>query len=196
MKKREDSQIIYKAALSVFSRFGYKKTTMEDIAGELGMTKGNLYLYARNKKSLYRDTISWGLRRWQSRVALAVEKENDLRLKFEVLCHKAIDYLSRDRELHRLMAKDPGIFPMFPDKDPFESINLDSIAMIRDILEQGIREKAFRTVDTHQISQVIFLIYKVFIIEAYIRGKEEEYNQMLSETLGLMTQGLFIPPAP
>ncbi|WDP85554.1 MAG: TetR/AcrR family transcriptional regulator [Desulfobacter sp.] len=192
MKKKEDTKQIYKAALSVFSRYGFKKTTMDDVAGKLGMTKGNLYLYAKNKKALYIDMISWALKRWQSKVAKAVGNEKEIRQKFETLCQKAVDYLSEDKELHRILVNDPGIFPMFPDQDPFESINKKSVAMIRSILDQGIAAKVFRPVDTDQISQVIFLIYKVFIIQTYIKGQKVHIHKMLSETIGLMTHGLFL----
>ena len=50
MRKKEKQEAIYEAALRVFARYGFRKTTVEDIARELGMTKGNLYLYARDKR--------------------------------------------------------------------------------------------------------------------------------------------------
>jgi len=189
----EQKQKIISAATRLFSRFGLEKTTMEDIADELGMTKGNLYLYAKNKKALYRDMVSWALKRWQNRVAKAVTMETDPRKKFEVLCFRAIDYLSQDKALHRLLVDDPSIFPMFPENDPFDSINQDSITMIQTILTQGVQEKQFRPVNTDQVAQVMFLIYKVFIIQTYIKGSQTHIHEMLSETIDLMTHGLFLP---
>ena len=38
MRNRQDEQVILDAALKVFSRYGYKKSTLEDIANELNMT--------------------------------------------------------------------------------------------------------------------------------------------------------------
>ena len=65
MKPRENIETIYKVALSVFAEFGYQKATMEDIAGKLDMTKGNLYLYVKNKKDLYHKTVTHALLGWQ-----------------------------------------------------------------------------------------------------------------------------------
>lgn len=196
MRQKEDPERLYAAALTVFSQFGFKKTTMEDVAQSLDMTKGNLYRYAANKQALYHDMIAWALRRWQARVAQAVDRATGPKEKFTVMCDKAVDYLSQDRELHRILVSDPAIFPMFPDNDPFEAINQDSVAMIRNILDQGIARGEFRSVDTEQTAHVIFLIYKVFIIQAYIRGKAPHIKQMLAETVTLMTQGLFLPAEP
>jgi AcrR family transcriptional regulator len=54
---------------------GSKKATLDDIAAELGMTKGNLYRYAENKKDLYRNTVRHAMLRWQGRVREAIEQE-------------------------------------------------------------------------------------------------------------------------
>lgn len=192
MKKKENPDIIFTAALKIFAQFGFKKTTMEDIASELGMTKGNLYLYSKNKGSLYKDMVSWALRRWQTRVSEAVSKQENIQKKFLVLCQKSVEYLSQDSLLHGILVNDPGIFPMFPDDDPYEAINRNSMTMIQNILEQGIREGIFRPVDTARVAEVMFLIYKIFIIQKYIKGKKNHINQMLSETIVLLTRGLFL----
>ena len=72
MKPRIDADIIFAAALAVFARYGFKKSTVQDIADRLDMTKGNLYRYARNKRDLYEKTVSWALIRWQDNVRRAI----------------------------------------------------------------------------------------------------------------------------
>ncbi len=192
MRKKEKIETIYKAALKVFADFGYKKTTVEDIAGQLNMTKGNLYLYVKNKKELYRETVSWALQKWQMRVGEAIEKEVDVKNRFHVMCFKAVEYLSRDDQFRRVLIHDPDIFPMFPEQDPFKEINRNSVLMIKTILEQGIREKKFRDVDTERVSEIIFLIYKMFIIRTYIKNNNHFMQQVFAETVELLTLGLFI----
>ncbi|MFO7560846.1 MAG: TetR/AcrR family transcriptional regulator [Desulfobacterales bacterium] len=192
MRKKEKIETVYKAALKVFADFGYKKATVEDIAGQLNMTKGNLYLYVKNKKELYRETVSWALQKWQMRVGEAIEKEVDVKKRFHVMCFKAVEYLSRDDHFRRVLIHDPDIFPMFPEQDPFEEINRNSVLMIKNILEQGIREKKFRDVDTEKVSEIIFLIYKMFIIRTYIKNGNRFMQQVFAETVKLLTLGLYI----
>ena len=192
MRKKEKIETIYKAALKVFADFGYKKATVEDIAGQLNMTKGNLYLYVKSKKELYRETVSWALQKWQMRVGEAIEKEVDVKNRFHVMCFKAVEYLSRDDHFRRVLIHDPDIFPMFPERDPFQEINRNSVLMIKNILEQGIREKKFRDVDTERVSEILFLIYKMFIIRTYIKNKDSVMQQVFAETVELLTLGLYI----
>lgn len=194
MRQKENIETIYAAALKVFAQYGYKKTTVADIAATVNMTKGNLYLYAKNKKDLYRQTVSWALQKWQLRVAAAIEQEPDAKRRFEVMCFKAVEYLSKDKDFRRVLIHDPDIFPMFPETDPFEEINRNSVRMIRNILEQGIAEKQFREMNIDHASEAIFLIYKMFIIRTYIKNQNDLMRQVFAETVALFTRGLYLDP--
>jgi len=50
--KEEAKRKIIAAGLEVMSRKGYSVTTMDDIAAHIGVSKGALYLYFRNKDEL------------------------------------------------------------------------------------------------------------------------------------------------
>ncbi len=192
MRKKEDIEKIYSAALAVFADFGYKKATLEDIAGRIGMTKGNLYIYAKNKKDLYRQTVSNALLKWQSMVRERVERETDIKQQFQVMCYKAVEYLSLDNNLRRVLVLDPDIFPMFPVDDPYLEINQASVEMIRGILVHGMAEGRIRQVDPDRISEIIFSVYKMLIIRAYIKEEKKEIQQMFEETIELISAGLFL----
>jgi len=190
MKPKEDIETIYETALSVFAEFGYQKATMADIAGRLHMTKGNLYRYAENKADLYQNTVSAALRRWQARVSESVEAAGDAKNKFLVMCEKAVEYLAVDTDLRRLLIRDPEIFPMFPTNDPFAEINAASVELIKAILRQGMAEDMFRPIDADRMAEVIFMIYKMFVIRMYIKTDDRFAHEMFEDTVDLFTQGL------
>lgn len=48
------SDTIIDAAERLFTRFGYRRTVMDDVAGEAGVAKGTLYLYFDSKAALFR----------------------------------------------------------------------------------------------------------------------------------------------
>ena len=75
MRKKIGDEVIYEAALKVFAKYGYRKATLEDIAGEMGMTAANLYAYSRSKRALYEQTVSCAMLRWQEKVRAAVSKK-------------------------------------------------------------------------------------------------------------------------
>lgn len=45
------------AAFGVFGQYGYRKTSMEDIARAAGMSRAALYLHYRNKEDIYRSLV-------------------------------------------------------------------------------------------------------------------------------------------
>jgi len=54
--KRES---IIRAAHAQFRLYGYRKTSMEDIAGELGISRASLYSYFKNKDEIFRSVSIW-----------------------------------------------------------------------------------------------------------------------------------------
>ena len=57
-KFEEKKQLIKNAGIKMFGAYGFNKTTLEDIAGTLGMKKNSLYYYYESKEALFYDIIS------------------------------------------------------------------------------------------------------------------------------------------
>jgi AcrR family transcriptional regulator len=191
MRKKENIDAIYEAAMKVFAEYGFKKATVEDIASELGMTKGNLYLYVKDKKDLYEKSVRYSLLRWQGLVRDAIEREPDVKKKFLIMGEKALEYLSRDNDLRRVLVRDQEIFPMFPVRDPYGLINKNSVNMIRIILKQGMEEGLFRKVNLKTLPEVLFSIYKMLVIRTYIAQEGTSMRRMFAETMETVTLGIF-----
>ena len=47
-------EAILGAALELFGRYGYRRTSIDDIARRAGVAKGTVYLYVENKEALFR----------------------------------------------------------------------------------------------------------------------------------------------
>jgi len=190
MRNKQDETVILDAALKVFSRYGYKKSTLEDIANELSMTNTAMYAYATSKRDLYEQTVRYVMKRWQGSVQQAVSKQSTAQGKLTKLCESALYYLAKDAEFCALLRSDPGIFPMFPTVDPYEAITRDSVLMIERIIQFGQETGEFRAVDTSGSAEVLFSIYKNFIIHTYINSEEDYTSRYLPITLELLLNGL------
>lgn len=194
MRKKIDSEIIYQAALENFSKFGLRKTTLDDIAQDLGVTKSNLYRYTANKETLYHEAVAFALYKWQNRVKSALVGIESPREQLLTLCQRAFTYLSEDKVFCEILKNDPNIFPLFPSQDHYPEINAASINLLKDIIQRGIKLGEFRPMDADQIALSFFSIYKMFIIQTYIHPEENFVSQVFLQTLDLLTQGLFVEP--
>ncbi len=57
MKRKEQKKKIIDAARLCFARFGYEKTTMEDIGRQVGLNKTSLYHYFKNKDKIFNEVV-------------------------------------------------------------------------------------------------------------------------------------------
>lgn len=190
MRKRIDDETILQSALRCFSTYGYKKTTLEDIGGELNLGNSSVYAYTTSKRALYEDVVRYVMLRWQNKVKAAVDQMRTATEKFQVLCETALLYLSEDKAFCALLKNDPTIFPMFPESDPYEEINLESHAMIVRILDEGQLTGEFRKLDSAAISELVFSMYKGFIIRSYIDNEERFIDNYMSPAIDLFTNGI------
>jgi len=76
---RED---ILKGARELFERFGFKKTTMEDIARQVGKSKSALYYYYKTKEEIFEAMVLADLDQQFNIIAAAVKKEEMANKKF------------------------------------------------------------------------------------------------------------------
>jgi len=190
MNREEKLTRIYEAGLRVFARYGYRRTRVEDIADELGMTKGNLYLYVKDKRDLYEKAVSHGLLQWQSMVARSIEKIDDVCEQFLALCRKGYTYLSRDVSLRSVLINDPSIFPLSSREDQFAEINRASMDLLRSVLARGIREGRFREVDVDHLTELLYSIYVMFIIKTYVKSEGKSTQKMFEQGLDVVLHGL------
>ena len=190
MTKTSKSLQVYGSALKIFARYGYSKATLADIAGEMGMTKQALYFYASNKRDLYRKTVSFALKRWQSGVKEKIAGIENAREAFIAMCTTAVDHLSQDTDLRTVLMNDPAIFPLSSSEDPFHDINRESMDILRDILKRGIEQGVFRPCDVDLTTEFIFSIYVMYIIKLYIKPESGSARAMFNEGLEHILRGI------
>jgi len=190
MKKKEKLELLYCKSLEVFARYGYKKTTLDDIAGEIGITKPGLYKYVKDKMDLYEKTLSFALLRWQDRVVNAVNREDDIVRKFIVMSQKGYDYLMEDELLTEILRKDPTIFPFSTNIIRFKEVNQRSLNLIKYILEEGIKQRKFSKVDIQRTSVLLYSIYRTFIVEAYVISDAKQIKKIYTDGINLILNGL------
>ena len=197
MRPKLDDELIYKAALPFFAKYGYKKTTLEDIANALDMSNTNLYSYARSKRDLYQCCVDYAIDQWQEFVRRQTRDIEDPKLKLVTTWRSAVGYIISNDEMMALLKNDPTIFPMFPNVDPIEEYNDWSVQYVNEILEEGIAIGVFRsTINVDIAATMLFGWYKYLIVSSV---EMEELDEHLIEetmsTLGIILfDGLLVVP--
>jgi AcrR family transcriptional regulator len=73
--RRVNEKIILEAALSLFAEKGYNSTSMDSIAKQAKVSKGNLYNYFKNKEALLESVLQNGINQFSE---LYTDNQNEL----------------------------------------------------------------------------------------------------------------------
>lgn len=181
---------ILTSAITLFARYGYKKTTIDDIAKELGIAKGTMYRYFTNKEDLYHQAVSDVLNQWRNHVQKEANKIKDPMDRFKVMARAAIHYPERNQDFCHIVLQDPNIFSISNRQDRYRESNKPAEDMLKSILEEGVQKKVFRHINIDHTTQLLFSIYMMYLIKIYGQGEGQQGIEMYESCMDLIINGL------
>jgi AcrR family transcriptional regulator len=157
---------VLEASTEIFSRQGYRGTTMNDIAAEVGLGKPSLYHYFKSKEEilvrLYENVLAEGVAAAQA----VVDETPDPLEAFRKLLVSRVTYTCENLELLKIFFEEEGELPkrlsrkMFERRGGFERI-LQSV--VADYLDQsGTELKTSVTVYVNTCLGAVNWTYKWF----------------------------------
>ncbi|MCZ7531348.1 MAG: TetR/AcrR family transcriptional regulator [Acidimicrobiia bacterium] len=87
------------AAEARFRRFGYRRTTVEDITAEAETGKGSLYLHFDSKQDVYLAVVSESLERFVRRASEVLEGHDSVPLRLAALVEATAHHYGEDELL-------------------------------------------------------------------------------------------------
>ena len=187
---------IYETSLKVFGMYGFKKTNIEDITEELGMTKGNIYFYVKNKKDLYQKTVIYALNILRMHQISALTKETNLGEAIVKAARAGFEIIAKNQDLGNFIQKNPDIFD-FTEKDFFPENYKEYVALLNsarnlaeDTFKKGMARKIFRKFDAEFLTDLIFEVYNIFIIKDFLPEKKISRDKATQEIINFVLHGL------
>ena len=186
-------------AAKVFARFGFKKTSIDDIAKEAGVGKGTVYLAAESKEELFYQVLHREVRHWQASCAKVIDPrvpadELLLRLSAEAQRHLVSNSLVSDLfrgEMVRMLPKWAGRF------DELRAIGKTNVV---EVLRIGIRQGAFRDdLDVETVASLLQDFHLAGLMLRPVAMSDAEAAKRALVGIGVILRGLRAPvpsPAP
>jgi AcrR family transcriptional regulator len=192
MNKNNKLESLFDVSIQIFAKFGYKKTTVEDIASKLGTTKGNIYFYVKNKEDLYHKTISHGLLKWKDFVKTGIEHETNHEKKFILLAELAVEYLNNNEDLKSIIRNDPEIYTVKSAEDRFYDVNMEALSLLKNVLSDGVFAGVFTISNIDYVSHLIYSIYIMYLIQSYGGPQTISPDILFNEALTLILRGILV----
>ncbi|MCX6163031.1 MAG: TetR/AcrR family transcriptional regulator [Ignavibacteriae bacterium] len=138
-----ERQNILKFSCAKFYKNGFYKTSMDEIASEMQISKKTIYKYFTSKESLLEETINYSLAESQKKMLAILDNGTDVINKLVLLLE---NYSSEVSEISDKWVRDLQIHApnMWQKIDDFRTKHVYSIA--KKLIRQGRREKIMESV--------------------------------------------------
>lgn len=182
MIKEEYRKSILQAASEIFNRFGYQKTTMDDIGRALRKGKSSIYYYFKNKEEIFQEVVESEVHKLRIRLFEAInahEYPGD-QLKGYIL--ERMMGLKKFINLYSVLQTDYVGHLDFVNHMR-EKYDKEEIEMVKGILDQGVQKDVFRISDTYLTSVAIVTAMKGLEIPLFITHPAEDKLELRLESL-------------
>lgn len=144
-KKDQNRENILKIAREIFSKYGFKKTTLDDIANAVRKGKSSLYYYFESKEDLFQAVIMKEVDILAHELEIVINRNTDPIDKLrDYILTKLATFRSLANFYHAIENDVTAVGFINDVKRRYE---LDEIRMIKRILIEGVRKNEFEIYD-------------------------------------------------
>lgn len=187
---RRRTQVL-EAGARVFSRKTYGTATMDDIAQELGVSKGVVYYQFRSKEDIFREiivtAISEALRRLIATDARGGSPDERLR---EAMC-ELITYNLDDGTPNYYAMMVIGAISVLSDdnREQVRKLQRQYQGIVTRIIEEGVQAGVFDVPDSH-ITAMSILTAANGVSNWFVRGRSADATQVAQQVSDQQVRGI------
>jgi len=191
INKEEFKKKIIITAGQIFSRYGFKKTTMEEVAKALKMGKSSLYYYFESKEEIFEAVVLYEanvLRNELTTAIKSVESPIGKMEKYVFVRMKAFEKLSN--YYNAIFDKNLDHFD-FIEKIR-EKYDREETAILRLLLYLGVRKKVFAIGNSEYTALAIQTTLKGLEVPLFWQKREVNIDQRLRAILDVLFYGIVV----
>ncbi len=182
-------QRIIETAQAIFSRLGFKKTTMEDIARAVFKAKSSLYHYFKNKEEIYKAVVEKESRIVKEEVEKALAAQDSPAKKLEAYVK------TRMRAIHRLANFYHAFREEYLESYSFiQNIRRDydryEVETIKKILSEGVETGIFNVQDLDLTAVAIITAMKGFEYPWAVAQDMNQIERDIDQLLQVLFYGI------
>lgn len=180
-------------AAKIFARFGFKKTSIDEIAKEAGVGKGTVYLAAESKEELFYQVLHREVRSWQAACAKVIDPRvpaDQLLMRLYLEAQKHLDANTLVRDLFR--GEMVRMLPKWAKR--FDELRDLGRANLSEVLRIGTRQKIFRA--DLEIDVVAALLQDMHLAAQILRpdsASDAEMAERAQIGFDLILRGILAP---
>lgn len=174
-------RLIVEAATKSFSLFGYKATTMDQVARLANVGKGTIYTFFKNKEELFEEIISSLVKEMIAEADAAIQPGQPVTKNVHDALYRLLEFRSKHQLMIKLVQEEAEMGTVAVS-DMLQHVENEIIAYLRKKLEVAIEKEAIPPMNTELTS---FLLLKMYItlVSDWERNHEPLTSEQIAQTM-------------
>ena len=189
MSEIEVKNLIVESATNFFSKFGFHKTTMDEIARHIHKAKGVLYYYFKSKEELFNEVLKQELSTVKTELNKIVNRDTDSLSTLKEYLLIRFRLLNNSLNYHETLKAD--LFERYQFvKDVRDDFDAFERAKVTIILEKGKKEGYLEVKSIESTVDIFMMLIKNMDVSLFLQNKYKEYESTIDELIELVINGL------
>ena len=189
MSELEVKEKIIESATKYFSKYGFHKTTMDEIAKNIHKAKGVLYYYFKSKEELFNEVLKKELGTLKEALLEIVQSNNNALTKLTDYIFTRFKLLNKAVNYHETLKADffekyHFVKDVREDFEKFEQVQLTAI------IEKGKEEGYLDVKDVGPAVDVFMMIMQSVEIPFFLQEKYDLYENTLHDLINMIASSL------
>ena len=183
---------IISIATDVFAKFGFKKTTVDDIAQALRKGKSSIYYYFKSKDEIFEAVVDREADVLRTKIKEVLNSSLNAMLKLREVIKLRLELVNEMVNYYALLKNNDLTNLTFAEKlrSKFDE---EEVRIVKEILEEGIDTGIFKVKDTELSSIAIITAMKGVEIPLLINSpKADDLEKVIDDMLDILFFGLVI----
>ncbi|MCF8331379.1 MAG: TetR/AcrR family transcriptional regulator [Bacteroidales bacterium] len=180
---------ILDVAREIFSKFGFRKTTMEEIAQAARKGKSSIYYYFNSKEEIFEAVVKTEANILKKEILDTIETTDDPLEKLRLYIITRIRGIKKLGNFYDAMQNDFLSHLNFIEKARAEYDTLE-VEVITGILQQGIEKEEFEIDDPNFAAIALVTILKGLELPLFIDKIDYQLEDRVEDLLTLMYRGI------
>ncbi len=188
-KVRSTKDRILNVAGSIFGRFGFQKTTVDEIAKAAHKAKGSVYYYFQSKEDLFQKVVEREAKIFTHELVKAINSGNTAKEKLANYTRTRMHFVRNMANYYEAM-KDDYLANLNFIETIRKKYDDEERIRIKMILVAGITSDEFDINNVDLTAQILITILKGFEIPYFTNNKDYESDNSIECLLTILMRGL------
>ncbi len=188
--KEEVRTEIVGVARKIFTRYGFKKTTMEEIASASGKGKSSIYYYFNSKEEIFRAVVEREARELKEKLDQTIHRISSPEEKLKNYILFRLRHVRTVKNFYAAL-NDPYLSRMEFILQIRKEIDSEEREVVREILEEGMRDGSFQVASSEIGAIAISTMMKGLELPLLLnREHQSDREELLEDLVRVLLYGI------